>query len=350
MGVVRQLFKLESLISKALKILKGRWADKEPDRTPRISEVERLGPEFTIAIYESELQAIGLESVSWDAETGGDLFGLWADVPIIHLASRVGPNAQRDQAHFRLDVDYLIGLSQVLEADWGLRYFGDWHSHHRLGLETPSTGDQRRIAGVAAKNNFSEMAEFIVTFFGQEHDEQEIKINPYAYLNLPSHTLTNATLAVLPGISPVRAALIANSDLPDQELDSFSSFSLKNLHIPEAKCDQSAVLQAASANRMSERLIDKRIADLSAIASGAPELYREPFGYIIAVPANSNNFVGFAFSNDWSHELLQIEWIDRSTGKTEEIPNELGLESLLDSPTLKKAFANAKKTMTIDTK
>ena len=106
---------------------------------------------------------MALESAAWKTETGGDLFGTWGDIPIIYLASQAGPQAKREATHFRLDVDYLITLSVMLEQDWGLRYFGDWHSHHQLGLHKPSSGDQRRITNLAAKNNFDQMAEFITT-------------------------------------------------------------------------------------------------------------------------------------------------------------------------------------------
>ena len=67
---------------------------------------------FPMAIYESELQAIGQESASWDSETGGDLFGIWGEIPVVYLATKSGPNSVRDQAHFRLDVQYLIKLSR----------------------------------------------------------------------------------------------------------------------------------------------------------------------------------------------------------------------------------------------
>jgi hypothetical protein len=45
--------------------------------------------------------------------------------------------------------DYLRTLSSALAADWNLQYFGDWHSHHRLGLCGPSSGDRRRILRLA---------------------------------------------------------------------------------------------------------------------------------------------------------------------------------------------------------
>ena len=84
--------------------------------------------------WESELCAIAAEASAWSVETGGDLFGRWHSTPTILLATKAGPSAQRDNAHFRLDVEYLRQLSETLASDWALRYFGDWHSHHRLGL------------------------------------------------------------------------------------------------------------------------------------------------------------------------------------------------------------------------
>src|SRR5206468_1852433 len=109
----------------------------------------------SLVIWESELRAIAAETSAWSVETGGDLFGRWRDVPMIQLATKAGPNALRDTAHFRLDVDYLRVLSETLASYWSLRYFGDWHSHHRLGLSSPSGGDRKRILRVASRNQFA---------------------------------------------------------------------------------------------------------------------------------------------------------------------------------------------------
>src|SRR5215469_7145083 len=110
-----------------------------------------------LVTWESELRGIAAEASAWSVETGGDLFGRWHDVPTILLATKAGPHAQRDHAHFRLDVDYLRQLSEIMASDWDLRYFGDWHSHHRLGLAAPSSGDRRRIYSIAGRNQFRGM-------------------------------------------------------------------------------------------------------------------------------------------------------------------------------------------------
>ena len=297
---------------------------------------------YPIAIYESELQAIGLESASWTTETGGDLFGIWGDIPIVYFASRAGPNAKRDHAHFRLDVDYLIRLSGLLEKDWGLRYFGDWHSHHRLGLQSPSAGDQKRIVGVAGKNNFDEMAEFIVTFASTYDAERKIVINPYAYLDLPSHNLTDVALIVLQGISPVRSALIAASSLREQQLDAFSSFPTEKISIPVEPFGRMHGIEGSSLLQISERLLSKAMSELTPISAGELELYREPFGFVIVVPVNDKQSVAFAIDKGWPHALLQVNWMDRKSGSTEEIVAVVVNASLLKTEQLKNIYFDAK--------
>src|SRR5262249_43892358 len=126
-----------------------------PARSPSSSKV--------LIIWESELRGIAVETSAWTIETGGDLFGRWQSSPIVFLATKAGPKAQRSNAHFRLDVDYLRQLSEPLATEWALRYFGDWHSHHRLSLLEPSSGDRRRIRQLGNRNQFPGMAEIIVT-------------------------------------------------------------------------------------------------------------------------------------------------------------------------------------------
>ena len=326
-------------LSKVLDVLR-----KAPSQEEALAGLDKVSPRqrtYPIAIYESELQAIGLESASWDTETGGDLFGVWGDIPIVYFASRAGPNAKRDHAHFRLDVDYLIKLSGLLEKDWGLRYFGDWHSHHRLGLESPSAGDRKRIVGVAGKNNFDEMAEFIVTFASTYDAERKIVINPYAYLNLPSDNLTDVALIVLKGTSPIRSALIAASSLREQQLDAFSSFPTEKVSIPVEPLGRMHG-EAPSLLQISERLLSKTMSELTAISAGELELYREAFGFVIVAPVNDKQSVAFAIDKAWPHGLLQVDWIDRKSGSTEEIAIAVADVSLLKTEKLKSIYFDAK--------
>ncbi len=319
-----------------------------PDETLAKFEKAIVRPrqrKFTIAIYHSELQAIGSESASWDTETGGDLFGIWGDVPVVYFASRAGPNAKREHAHFRLDVDYLIKLSGQLEKDWGLRYFGDWHSHHRLGLSTPSAGDQRRIVSVGAKNTFDEMAEFIITFASGQDAEKTIVINPYAYLDLPSQTLTDVALIVLEGTSPVRSALIAASSMPEQQLTAFSSFPIERISFSVEPVGRVSGTVGSSMFQISERLLHKAMSALTTVSSGELELYRESFGFVVVAPVNDKQNIAFAIDKNWPHSLLQVEWIDRKSGSTEEISADLAGLTLLTTERLKEIYSTAKGSM-----
>lgn len=340
---VKKWIEKNPLVSRILNFL-GRAPSPE-DALARVerSLVQSQRRKYPIAIYESELQAIGEESISWNTETGGDLFGIWGDIPVVYLASRAGPQSVREHTHFRLDVDYLINLSISLEKDWGLRYFGDWHSHHRLGLQQPSSGDQKRIAGVAAKNNFNEMAEFIVTFASKQDSGRAIEIHPYAYLDLPLKMLTDIVLIVLKGTSPVREALIAASSLPKQQLDTFSSFPTEKISVPEEPLGRIPGKEGVLATQISERLLSKTMSELAPIASGALELYYESFGFIVVVPVNKNENVAFALDKDWPHNLLQADWMDRKNGRSEEIPTDTADISLLNVDQLKHIFSKEKK-------
>src|SRR6185503_7431595 len=188
-------------------------------------------PRGFLLTWESELRAIATEASAWSIETGGDLFGRWHYVPTILLATKAGPNAQRDNAHFRLDVDYLRQLSETLASDWSLRYFGDWHSHHRLGLSAPSGGDRKRILSIAGRNQFTGMADIIVTL-EDTRSEPIVRIHPWLYDLSSSHSQPHPLrVKVLPGLSPVRQSLLARGAFPDQKLQAWEKMSLNRVRI-----------------------------------------------------------------------------------------------------------------------
>jgi len=174
----------------------------------------RLG---TLVTWESELRAIAAEASAWTAETGGDLFGRWQANPTVFLATKAGPKAQRNNTHFRLDVDYLRALSEPIATDWALRYFGNWHSHHRLGLSAPSSGDRGRIRQLGKRNQFPGMAEIIIATEGSQH-EPVVRVHTWVYDLSMEDEPTPLRVRVLPGCSPVRQALRTRGEFPEQSL------------------------------------------------------------------------------------------------------------------------------------
>jgi transcriptional regulator with XRE-family HTH domain len=316
---------------------------KQSDPVKTIEDIETLSiktiPQATfLAIYESELQAIGLESSSWQTETGGDLFGIWKDIPIIYLATRTGPNAIRNDAHFRLDVDYLIKISTELSNEWSLRYFGDWHSHHKLGLHSPSSGDRNRIKRLAEKNNFNEMAELITSFMNDSKRDRIIQIHPFVYKNFPEANPIYSNLIVLKGLSPIREVLIKRKLMPEQNLESYSLFHIDKVKIPEEFLGRVAGNEGNQQKLISERLILNAGIELKRVASKDIEMHPTSFGSILVVPVNNEQHIAFAVDNKWPHKILQVDWMDRKIGKSTEIDLKETELSLLDLDAVIKCY------------
>jgi transcriptional regulator with XRE-family HTH domain len=296
----------------------NRQESPTPPPSAKPSSAEIAHRSFSLEIYESELQAIGQESSSWDSETGGDLFGIWSDVPIIYLATKCGPKAVRDQAHFRLDVEYLIALSAALDRDWGLRYFGDWHSHHRLELRTPSSGDRARIVRLAAKNSFEAMAECIVTFSPSYETDKTICVHPYAYLELPSANIAECSLIVRPGVSPIREAMIEKGSFSDQRFHSFSDFPLERVVFP-MKPDTMAVGSKPDRTQFSESALQNSVQTLQSLLGVRVELHNTAFGHVLVGAVSPDEHLAFAIDGSWPHTVLQVNRLNRTTGTSIEI-------------------------------
>jgi len=301
-----------------------KFALKQPDPFKTIEDIETALPVVSqqvsfAAIYESELQAIGLESSSWETETGGDLFGVWQDIPIIYLATRVGQKAIRSNTHFRLDVDYLIKISSELSSEWGLRYFGDWHSHHKLGLYSPSTGDRERVKRLAEKNNFGEMIEFVATFSNESKKNRVIQVHPFIYKNFPATDPSELSLIVLRGLSPVREALMARKKMPEQQLESYSIFQIDKIELPKEQLGRVSGNEGNPQKIISDKVLLNAGIEFKRVSSKDIEIHQTEFGHILVVPVRDEQHIAFALDNTWPHKVLQVDWIDRKTGKSTEL-------------------------------
>jgi transcriptional regulator with XRE-family HTH domain len=318
-------------------LLRSLKASEEPDMLiQRLARMiaRRLKPKPVAArgfllTWESELRAIAAEASAWSIETGGDLFGKWADVPTIFLASRAGPNAQRDHAHFRLDVDYLRTLSEVLAADWHLRYFGDWHSHHRLGLTRPSGGDQKRILNLGHRNKFPGMAEIIATM-DDDRPDSTLRVHPWFYdLSTSEAGPYPMHLKVLPGISPVRESLLKQKLLPEQELFSWEKTGLSRIRIG-ADAAQPVLEPARDVDAATMENVLKHLSRaLQAESQGNIERHHTSFGSVLAAKLRGHQYLALALGGTWPLPILEIHRLDRETGRTEVVDAPTNL-SVLD--------------------
>ena len=267
--------------------------------------------------WESELRSIAAEASAWSIETGGDLFGRWKGAPIVHLATRAGPNAQRNNAHFRLDVDYLRQLSDIFATDWALRYFGDWHSHHRLGLSAPSSGDRRRIRRIGGRNQFADMVEIIVTLEDGQA-EPTIRIHPWIYdLAGPDNEPAPLAVKVLPGLSPIRQALLSSRALQEQDFALWEKVPLHRIRI--GSDDNPPVLHASvdvdSATR--EKVLSHLAAALQKASGESVEHHTTGFGCVLVARLRGSYHLAFALGAAWPMPVLEVHRLNRNDGSTD---------------------------------
>jgi transcriptional regulator with XRE-family HTH domain len=300
-----------------------------------------------VVTWESELRAIAAETLAWSVETGGDLFGRWQDVPTILLASKAGPAAQRNHAHFRLDVDYLRQLSETMATDWALRYFGDWHSHHRLGLTAPSGGDRKRIVGIAGRNQFTSMTEVIVTIDDVRGDPV-VRIHPWIYeLSRGDDTPLPARVKVLPGVSPVRQALIARRALPEQHFSSWEKMPLNRIRVGSESAPPTLEPASDVDSTTRERTLAQLIDALQTASGGAIEHHTTGFGRILVAELQEPHYLGFALGAAWPMPVLEVHRMNRADGSTRPITAPEHLVAL-DVHGILEVFAREKESRHVD--
>ena len=148
----------------------------------RCSEEKDERPEFEVMIYEEdykELCAFVLRKPN--IETGGDLFGLWADdyKAVIQLALGPGKGLRRTSTSFYQDVKYLENVGSYLTENEGVCHIGEWHSHHQLGLARPSGGDENTVWNNMPTYNLSRFVIFIANI---EASRQTYTVNIGCFL------------------------------------------------------------------------------------------------------------------------------------------------------------------------
>ena len=130
--------------------------------------------EFNVVIYENDYK----ELCAWvlrkpHIETGGDLFGLWANkyTAVIQLVLGPGKGCRRTSTSFYQDVSYLEKVGTHLTQKEGICHIGEWHSHHQLGLARPSGGDENTVWNNMPTYNLTRFVIFIanIDHFGQSY-------------------------------------------------------------------------------------------------------------------------------------------------------------------------------------
>ena len=138
--------------------------------------------EFNVVIYEEDYK----ELCAWvlrkpHIETGGDLFGLWANKysAVIQLVLGPGQRCRRTSTSFYQDVNYLEKVGMHLTQKEGICHIGEWHSHHQLGLARPSGGDENTVWNNMPTYNLTRFVIFIANI---NHSGQYYSVNVGCFL------------------------------------------------------------------------------------------------------------------------------------------------------------------------
>ena len=135
---------------------------------------------FRVFIYEDELRNIREWVLEKDnIETGGDLFGLWIDqhTAVVQLVLGPGKDCRRTKTSFYQDLDYLQQCGEAITEGHGLCNIGQWHSHHRLSLNEPSSGDEDTVWGNMPGLGLNRFIVFIATI----ENTSTVNVNPFLF-------------------------------------------------------------------------------------------------------------------------------------------------------------------------
>lgn len=136
-------------------------------------------------IHQTELEYISRCIHDYpNLEIGGDLFGFYTTtgLPVVQLATGPGPKAKQTVHSFYQDEAYLIEVGNCLRERFGMQHLGEWHSHHQLGLDSPSEKDDFVVNKAMDKYNLPSFLLVIGTYV-----KENTKVNGFRYFS--SHSL-----------------------------------------------------------------------------------------------------------------------------------------------------------------
>jgi hypothetical protein len=168
-------------------------------------------------IYEGELEIMARFATDYPSiETGGDLFGFWTHTgsPVIEYVLGPGETAEHDDAAFYQESSFLKSSGAILHDLHGLQHVGTWHSHHRLGLTVPSSGDSNTMQRALDKNGFNA---WLLTICNFADKSDKVEMRAYLYHSHGGGERRQLTWLILPGSSPVRTAMETVERFPHAE-------------------------------------------------------------------------------------------------------------------------------------
>ena len=146
-------------------------------------------PAESAIIYQSELEQISRYILDYpNIETGGELFGFCTayGVPVVLFAIGPGPNSIHQYTSFNQDVPYFHRIGMYISERYGLQHIGEWHSHHQLGLDRPSSRDENNMVTTIQECNLKRFLLCIGNVDGGQTTLKSYNFSQYSNLNYSS--------------------------------------------------------------------------------------------------------------------------------------------------------------------
>lgn len=182
------------------------YLEDQPKRVQRSSVTEEACPASVAIIYRSEMDYISRCINDYpNIETGGQLFGFVTEygAPVVCYAIGPGPRANHQPAQFNQDTDYLQNTYNEINRKYGLRYIGEWHSHHQLGLAKPSGPDTQTVVRGIKRSNFRHF----LLCIGNCDNRQHSTLNAFTYYIEDPYNYYHAPWDIIEMDSPYRAII-----------------------------------------------------------------------------------------------------------------------------------------------
>lgn len=210
----RNLFKKR----KTFELYRGKQP-KKPYGMKKVKSVQFVSPTFetsedsVVYIYRSEFDILSRYILDCpNIETGGQLMGFFTENGdfVVCLAIGPGANANHQATFFQQDVTYLKKCYYALNKKYGLRYIGEWHSHHKLGLAKPSRHDATTVV-----NGMKKLAiESFLLCIGNVDKNNRSTLNAYSFHYQKDYNYRRVKWKVIDTESPYRSMMeIDNSNL-----------------------------------------------------------------------------------------------------------------------------------------
>lgn len=207
----RNLFKKR----KAVGFFRGRQPKKGHD-TKNVKPIQFISPivepteDSVVYIYRSEFDILSRYILDCpNIETGGELMGFFTEHGdfVVCLAIGPGTNANHQTTFFQQDVTYLKKCYSALNKKYGLRYIGEWHSHHKLGLAKPSGHDATTVVNgmrILAVDRF-------LLCIGNVDKKDRSTLNAYSFHQKEDYNYRQVKWKIIDTESPYRSLMETNN-------------------------------------------------------------------------------------------------------------------------------------------